>query len=95
MKEKNIKDSNQVLKQYIFRNVAIITKKLNNQNYSTYSEFDKELSAMYEKITKEGPKLHNYKFTYAQAVRKLSAQGAEFLFKSFTKQQEKALEMFK
>jgi hypothetical protein len=30
-----------------------------------------------------------------EAMRKLSAQGAEFLFKNFTKVQEKDREMFK
>jgi hypothetical protein len=30
-----------------------------------------------------------------EAIRKLSAQGAEFLFKNFTKSQEKTVEMFK
>jgi hypothetical protein len=30
-----------------------------------------------------------------EAVRKLSAQGAEFLFKKFTKEQEKVTELFR
>lgn len=50
---------------------------------------------MGEKFLKDGPKLHNYKYVYLEAVRKLSAQGAEFLFKNFTKQQEKTSEMFR
>jgi len=39
--------------------------------------------------------LHNHRYTYIEAIRKLSAQGAEFLFKNFTKSQEKTVEMFK
>lgn len=48
---------------------------------------------MSEKFLKEGPKLHNYKYIYLEAIRKLSSQGADFLFKKFTKEQEKANEM--
>lgn len=39
--------------------------------------------------------MHNHRYTYIEAIRKLSAQGAEFLFKNFTKSQEKTMEMFK
>lgn len=76
MKEKNIKESATVLREYIVRNAGIITKKLNSQNYSTYSEYEKEVAAMGEKFNKDGPKLHNFKYIYLEAVRKLSAQGA-------------------
>jgi hypothetical protein len=95
MKEKNIKESVVVLRDHIVRNAGIIIKKLNSQNYTSYSEYEKEVVAMGEKLNKEGPMLHNYKYAYLEAVRKLSAQGAEFLFKSFNKQQEKNSEMFK
>ena len=95
MREKNIKESHQALREYIFKNAAIITKKLNSQQYTSYSEYEKEVTFLGEKFLKEGPKYHNYKFVYLEAVRKLSAQGAEFLFKSFSKQQEKTAEMFK
>jgi hypothetical protein len=77
------------LREYIVRNASIITKKLNSQQYSSYSEYEKEIAAMYEKFLKDGPKLHNYKFVYLEAVKKLSSQGAEFLFRNFNKQQEK------
>lgn len=31
---------------------------------------------MEERLMKDGPKLHNYKIIYMEAMRKLSAQGA-------------------
>ncbi len=77
------------------KNASLITKKLNSQQYSSYAEYEKEIVALGEKFNKEGPKLHNHRFTYMEAIRKLSAQGAEFLFKNFTKSQEKTVEMFK
>jgi len=44
---------------------------------------------MSERLMKDGPKLHSYKLVYTEAMRKFSSQGAEFLFKNFTKNQEK------
>jgi hypothetical protein len=38
-----------------------------------------------EKLFREGPKLHNYRYVYMETVRKLSAQGADYLFKTFAK----------
>jgi hypothetical protein len=38
---------------------------------------------------KEGPKLHGHKLIYVEAMKKFSTQGAEFLFKNFSKHQEK------
>jgi hypothetical protein len=46
MKGNNMKESTVVMREYIVRNAGIIIKKLNSQNYSTYSEYEKEVVDM-------------------------------------------------
>jgi len=64
LKEENIKESSKQLREYIVKNASLITKKLNSQQYSSYAEYEKEISALSEKFNKEGPKLHNYRLSY-------------------------------
>lgn len=64
IREENIKQSYKNLREYIVKNATLITKKLNSQQYNSYSEYEKEVTAMGEKFLKDGPKLHNYKYVY-------------------------------
>lgn len=86
-REQNIKESNEIIRTYILKNVNPMKLKLNNHEYKSYPEFEKELNLTFDRITKDGPKLHSHKVVYTEAMRKFSAQGAEFLFKNFTKNQ--------
>lgn len=95
VRDQNIKESNEQIRKYILKEVNPIKMKLTNQEYRSYQEFEKEVLTMEEKMIRDGPKLHNYKLIYMEAMRKLSKQGAEFLFKNFAKIQEKDKEMFK
>ena len=95
MREENIKQSNQTLRKYILEQIKPIRAKLNTQEYRSIHEFEGALKVFEETLMKDGPRLHNYKLIYTEAVRKLASQGADFLFKNFVKGQEKDKEMFK
>ena len=87
-----MKESNEEIRKYILKYIKPINVKLNKHEYRNYPEFEKEVSGMFDRVTKEGPKLSGFKLIYTEAHRKLSSQGAEFLFRDFSKQQEKEKE---
>lgn len=74
------------MKAYLKEVNKTITKKISQKEYASYPEYEKEVTAIHDKVIKEGPKLHDYRFVYADAFRKMFPQGANFLFKEFTKQ---------
>ena len=53
------------------------------------------MAALYERASSEGPKLHGHKLLYVEAFKKFTSQGAEYLFRDFTKKQEKENERAK
>ena len=50
--------------------------KLNGHQYRGYPDFEKEVTALFERAMTEGPQLHGYKLIYTEAFKKFSSQGA-------------------
>ena len=91
----NIKKSQEELKRYVKKYVEHLGKKLSSDQIKSYSEFEKETTAIFERIFNEGPKLHTFKEVYMEAWRKFLTQGATFLFRKAVNEHEKNSQILK
>ena len=85
-REDNIRESREELRNRILEKTKVITKRISSNEYSSYNQFETEVTNTLDKI--EGTKLHGYELMYMEASKKLLQQGAKFLFHSFNKKQE-------
>lgn len=92
-RDDNIRESREELRNRILEKTKVITKRLSSNQYSSYNQFETEVTNTLEKM--EGTKLHGYELMYMEASKKLLQQGAKFMFHNFTKKQESQRTNFK